>query len=98
MSEQNQPVAGKVVEGATGAVEKVANQVEGAVVSATEFASDNVAGRAIGWAQAGVKILAAGAEGGIAFTKETAENFLATLDEVREKAEQAIKDAAGEGK
>lgn len=96
MSEnQDQTVAGKAVNTATGAVEHVARQVEGAAVEATEFASDNVLARAIGYIRAAKTIMAAGAQGTLDVANEGGDLLLRELDEFRETSEQAIKDAAG---
>lgn len=100
MTEQNQgqdqPLAGRVVGGASAAVEQVANQVESAAVSATEFASDNVLARAIGYIRAAKEIIAAGAQGTLNVTNEGGDILLREVDEFRESAEQSIK-RAGEG-
>jgi hypothetical protein len=102
---QDQPMVGKAVAGAGQAVETVATQVESAAVQATEFASDNVLARLLGYIRAAKEIVDAGLEGGIdtlqagrAGVSEFSDKLLAEMDEVREATEQALKKAAGGGK
>lgn len=96
-NEETQEMAGRAVEGAGNAVETVANQVESAAVEATEFASDNVLGRLIGYVRAGKNITTAGLQGGLDFTSESGDILLRELDELRETVESEMKKAAGDG-
>lgn len=94
---QDKPIAGRAVEGAGNVVETVAGQVESAAVEATEFASDNVLGRAIGYIRAAKQIVKAGAQGTLDIADEGSDLLIRELDEFREASEQAIKDAASGG-
>jgi hypothetical protein len=96
MSETNeQPIAGRVVEGAGNVAESAVRQVEGAAVEATEFLSDSVLARAIGLIRAAKTIVKAGAQGTLDVADEGSELLIRELDEFREATEQAVKDAAG---
>jgi argininosuccinate lyase len=91
MSEDNETMSGNVV---GGAVETVARQVEGAAVEATEFASDNVLGRLLGYVRAAKAIAEGGLQGALDVEKATTDAILKELDELSHTTKQAVRDAA----
>lgn len=91
-NEQN-TMAGNVVGGAGNAVETVARQVEGAAVEATEFASDNVLGRLLGYVRAAKQIAEGGLQGALDVEKATTDALLKELEELNHTAKQAVQDA-----
>lgn len=89
------PMAGRAVERTGQAVESVANQVESAAVSATDFASDEVIGRALGYIRAAKNILAAGVQSGVDVGSGAFDLLLREAEELNETAKTEIRNAAG---
>lgn len=93
MAQDNETMAGNVTGKAGEAVETVARQVEGAAVEATEFASDSVLARVLGYIRAAKTVMEGGLQGTLNVEKATTDSILHELEALNQTTKQAVRDA-----